>query len=163
MQSMTHELTELLQAWSNGDQGALEKLTPVVYRELHRLARRCMADERRDHTLQATALVNEAYLRLINWMSSVSPFLLMRWIPRMTRQSVQQARRIQKTACIRGRAVNFRQRSGKHSRIHPQPESIDPIGWPTTVARHSDDWRWVGNRVINVLRTVLNVLVRLGR
>jgi RNA polymerase sigma factor (TIGR02999 family) len=67
VQPMTHELTELLRAWSNGDQGALEKLTPVVYRELHRLARRCMADERRDHTLQATALVNEAYLRLINW------------------------------------------------------------------------------------------------
>jgi RNA polymerase sigma factor (TIGR02999 family) len=63
----THEMTELLQAWSDGDQQALEKLTPLIHRELHRLARRCMANERRDHTLQATALVNEAYLRLINW------------------------------------------------------------------------------------------------
>jgi RNA polymerase sigma-70 factor (ECF subfamily) len=45
----------------------LEKLTPLVHRELHRLAKRCMAGERPDHTLQATALVNEAYLRLIDW------------------------------------------------------------------------------------------------
>jgi RNA polymerase sigma factor (TIGR02999 family) len=63
----THELTELLLAWSDGDREALEKLTPLVHRELHRLARRCMAGERPDHTLQATALVNEAYLRLIDW------------------------------------------------------------------------------------------------
>jgi len=60
-------MTELLQAWTDGDAGAFEKLTPLVYRELHGLARRCMLDERRGHTLQATALVNEAYLRLINW------------------------------------------------------------------------------------------------
>src|SRR5215470_16883515 len=67
MQPTAHEMTELLQAWTDGDSEALEKLTPMVYRELHGLARRCMLDERRGHTLQATALVNEAYLRLINW------------------------------------------------------------------------------------------------
>jgi RNA polymerase sigma factor (TIGR02999 family) len=60
------QLTQLLQAWSEGDQGALEELMPVVYDQLHRLAQRYMADERPGHTLQATALVNEAYLRLLD-------------------------------------------------------------------------------------------------
>jgi RNA polymerase sigma-70 factor (ECF subfamily) len=60
------QLTRLLRAWSEGDQSALEELVPLVYEELHRLARRYMADEHPGHTLQATALVNEAYLRLAN-------------------------------------------------------------------------------------------------
>ena len=58
--------TELLQAWSQGDGAALDRLVPLVYEELHRLARRYMRQERADHTLQATSLVNEAYLRLID-------------------------------------------------------------------------------------------------
>ena len=61
-----HDVTRLLRAWSEGDQGALDQLMPVVYDELHRLARHYMADERPEHTLQPTALVNEAYLRLAN-------------------------------------------------------------------------------------------------
>lgn len=61
------ELTALLLAWNDGDQSALEKLTPFVYRELHSLAKRYMAGERGNHTLQATAVVNEAFLRLIDW------------------------------------------------------------------------------------------------
>ncbi|HVO78534.1 MAG TPA: sigma-70 family RNA polymerase sigma factor [Candidatus Bathyarchaeia archaeon] len=69
-----HEVTRLLQAWSNGDERALEKLIPLVYDELHRLARRYMAGERSGHTLQTSALVNEAYLRLVdaqrlNWQN----------------------------------------------------------------------------------------------
>lgn len=60
-----HEVTELLRAWSTGDRTALDRLTPLVYRELHRAARRYMARQQRDHTLQTTALVNEVYLRLI--------------------------------------------------------------------------------------------------
>jgi RNA polymerase sigma factor (TIGR02999 family) len=58
--------TELLRAWSQGDGSAFERLVPLVYEELHRLARRYMRRERPDHTLQATSLVNEAYLRLID-------------------------------------------------------------------------------------------------
>jgi RNA polymerase sigma factor (TIGR02999 family) len=58
--------TELLRAWSQGDGSALERLVPLVYEELHRIARRYMRRERHDHTLQATSLVNEAYLRLID-------------------------------------------------------------------------------------------------
>ena len=61
------EITELLVAWSDGDQAALEKLSPLVYGELHRLAHRYMQRERAGHTLQTTALVNEAYVRLIDW------------------------------------------------------------------------------------------------
>jgi RNA polymerase sigma factor (TIGR02999 family) len=58
--------TELLRAWGQGDGSALDRLVPLVYEELHRLARRYMRQERPDHTLQATSLVNEAYLRLID-------------------------------------------------------------------------------------------------
>jgi RNA polymerase sigma-70 factor, ECF subfamily len=61
-----HEVTQLLKAWTGGDERALEKLTPVVYEELHRVARRCMAGERSGHILQTTALVNEVYLRLVD-------------------------------------------------------------------------------------------------
>jgi RNA polymerase sigma factor (TIGR02999 family) len=57
-------VTQLLRAWGNGDDGALERVTPLVEAELRRLARAYMARERRGHTLQVTALVNEAFLRL---------------------------------------------------------------------------------------------------
>jgi RNA polymerase sigma factor (TIGR02999 family) len=61
------EVTQLLQAWGDGDSLALEKLTPLVYTELRRAARRHMAREPSGHTLQATALVNEVYLRLVDF------------------------------------------------------------------------------------------------
>jgi len=63
----THDVTQLLVAWNNGDQMALEQLVPLVQSELHRLARRYMGNERAGHPLQPTALVNEAYMRLIDW------------------------------------------------------------------------------------------------
>ena len=59
-------VTELLIRWSQGDAGARDELIPLVYGELRRLARRCLAGERRDHTLSSTALVHEAYLRLVD-------------------------------------------------------------------------------------------------
>ena len=59
-------MTELLAAWSDGDRSALDALTPLVYEELRRMARRQMNRERAGHTLQPTALVNEAYLKLID-------------------------------------------------------------------------------------------------
>src|SRR5437879_12995399 len=61
-----HQVTQLLADWSEGDEAALEKLTPVVYEELRRLAHRYMHGQRPDHTLQTTALANEAYLRLVD-------------------------------------------------------------------------------------------------
>jgi RNA polymerase sigma factor (TIGR02999 family) len=60
-------VTQLLVSWSGGDSAALEALTPLVHQELHRLAARYMAGERPGHILQPTALVNEAYLRLVDW------------------------------------------------------------------------------------------------
>jgi RNA polymerase sigma factor (TIGR02999 family) len=63
----TQEITQLLVAWNRGDAAALEQLTPLVHTELHRLAKRYMAGERPGHILQTAALVNEAYLRLIDW------------------------------------------------------------------------------------------------
>jgi len=66
MTSSPHEVTQLLVAWSNGNQAALEKLLPLVYDELHRLAHQYMNRERPGHTLQTSGLVNEAYLRLVD-------------------------------------------------------------------------------------------------
>src|SRR5215510_7884956 len=85
----SHEVTHLLLAWSDGDQSALEKLTPLVYAELHKIAKRHMRRQGENHTLQATALVNEAYLRLIDagsvrWQNRAHFFAiaaqLMRWM-----------------------------------------------------------------------------------
>lgn len=66
MEPNAAEITVFLRAWSNGDAAALDRLTPVVYDELRRLARRYMRHERAGNTLQTTALVNEAYLRLVD-------------------------------------------------------------------------------------------------
>jgi RNA polymerase sigma-70 factor, ECF subfamily len=63
---LPNEITKLLSDWSGGDREALDKLMPIVYEELRRLAHRYMAHERAGHTLQTTALVNEAYMRLVN-------------------------------------------------------------------------------------------------
>jgi len=61
-----HEVTRLLQAWCRGEQAALDRLIPLIHGELHRLAHRYMLRERAGHTLQTSALVNEAYLRLVD-------------------------------------------------------------------------------------------------
>jgi RNA polymerase sigma-70 factor, ECF subfamily len=68
--SSTHEVTELLVAWGNGDEAALEQLAPLIHTELHRLAHLYMSRERTGHTLQTSALINEAYLRLIDWKTA---------------------------------------------------------------------------------------------
>ncbi len=62
----TEEITQLLLAWGKGDEGAFDRLMPLVYDEMRKIARRYMSRQRPDHTLQTTALVNEAYLRLID-------------------------------------------------------------------------------------------------
>ena len=67
--SATHELTRLLTEWVRGNQNALDDLTPLVYRELRQLAASYLRKEREGHTLQPTALVHEAYLRLVDQKS----------------------------------------------------------------------------------------------
>jgi RNA polymerase sigma-70 factor, ECF subfamily len=74
-----HQITQLLVAWGDGDKAALDELMPLVYDELRRLARHYMRREREGHTLQTTALVNEAYLRLVdqkrvNWRNRAQFF-----------------------------------------------------------------------------------------
>jgi RNA polymerase sigma factor (TIGR02999 family) len=75
------EVTQLLKAWGQGDDAALKQLAPLVERELHRMAHRCMARERPGHTLQTTALVNEVYLCLVdidtvNWQDRAHFFAM---------------------------------------------------------------------------------------
>jgi RNA polymerase sigma-70 factor (ECF subfamily) len=77
----THDVTQMLKAWTAGDEQVLEKLTPLVYGELHRVAQRCMAGQRPDHPLQTTELVNEVYLRLVdcgrmNWQDRAHFFAM---------------------------------------------------------------------------------------
>ena len=69
MRPLPHDVTQLLVAWSNGDEAARDQLIPLVYEELHRLAHRHMHRERPGHTLQTSALVNEAFVRLVDQRS----------------------------------------------------------------------------------------------
>ena len=70
MNAENQDVTELLRKWSGGDAAALEELTPLIYAELHRIAKNYLRRERQNHTLQTSALVNEAYVRLIDWKSA---------------------------------------------------------------------------------------------
>src|SRR6476661_4948302 len=77
--SSSESITQLLDRWKQGDQNALEQLTPLVYDELHRLAVAYLRRERREHTLQPTALVNELYLKIFdqqrtNWRNRAQFF-----------------------------------------------------------------------------------------
>jgi RNA polymerase sigma-70 factor (ECF subfamily) len=64
MSSSPNDVTQLLHRWAHGDRGALDELMPLIYRELHKLAKRQMIQQKPDHTLQTTAVIHEAYLRL---------------------------------------------------------------------------------------------------
>jgi RNA polymerase sigma-70 factor, ECF subfamily len=98
------QVTELLLAWGNGDEAALTRLMPAVHDELRRLARRQMRGERPDHTLQTTALVNEAYLRLID-LSRV------RWQDRAHFFALS-ARMMRRILVDHARARNYQKRGG---------------------------------------------------
>jgi RNA polymerase sigma-70 factor, ECF subfamily len=114
------EITALLKAWGSGDAAALDQLTPLVYEELRRLARRYMRNERAGNTLQTTALVNEAYLRLVDakrvgWQDRVHFFAV----------SAQMMRRILVDAA---RARNSAKRGGQVKRVnHSRAFNLDEI------------------------------------
>src|SRR5437867_2438418 len=100
-QPRTQEVTRLLEAWGQGEDAALEQMIPVVYKELRRIAHRKMAGERQGHTLQTTALVNEAYLRLIdfrkvNWQDRVHFFAISAQVMRHILVDFARSRRYQK-------------------------------------------------------------------
>jgi RNA polymerase sigma factor (TIGR02999 family) len=114
------EITALLKAWGSGDAAALDQLTPLVYEELRRLARRYMRNERAGNTLQTTALVNEAYLRLVDtqrvgWQDRVHFFAV----------SAQMMRRILVDAA---RARGSAKRGGQVKRVnHSTAFNLDEI------------------------------------
>jgi RNA polymerase sigma factor (TIGR02999 family) len=116
----TLDVTTLLARWSSGDAGALEQLTPIVYDELRRIARRHLARERKDHTLQSTALVHEAYLRLSG--GSASEY--------QNRQHffAVAAQVIRRVLVDHARAVNAAKRGGGAQKIllEDQPEASTP-------------------------------------
>ena len=101
--------TELLRAWSRGDDGALERLTPLVEAELRRLARGYMRRERRGHTLQTTALVNEAFLRLTDARS-------IGWQDRAHFVGIA-ARLMRRVLVDYARARGYRKRGGEACRV----------------------------------------------
>jgi RNA polymerase sigma-70 factor, ECF subfamily len=99
--SSSHSMTQLLLAWRHGDAAALEQLVPLVYQKLRRLARHYMAGQRPGHTLQATALVNEAYVRLIdcqqvNWKDRAHFFAISAQMMRRVLVEFARSRQYQK-------------------------------------------------------------------
>ena len=102
-------VTALLRAWGDGDDGALEQLTPLVEAELRRLARAYMARERRDHTLQPTALVNEAFLRLTEARR-------VRWQDRAHFLGIS-ARLMRRVLVDHARSRGYRKRGGAAERV----------------------------------------------
>jgi RNA polymerase sigma-70 factor (ECF subfamily) len=112
------DVTGLLRAWSAGDQAAFEKLAPIVYGELHLIARGYMSHERSDHTLQATALVHEAYLQLID-VHSVS------WQDRAHFFAIS-AQTMRRFLIDRARASAAAKRGG--SAAHLQLDDIPEVG-----------------------------------
>src|SRR6266566_3819111 len=99
--SSSHSVTQLLLSWRKGDAAALDQLVPVVYQKLRRLARHHMAGQRPGHTLQATALVNEAYMRLVdceqvNWKDRAHFFAISARMMRRVLVEFARARQYQK-------------------------------------------------------------------
>ena len=114
-------VTELLLAWSEGDEGALERLVPLVEAELRRLARGYMARERRGHTLQITALVNEAFLRLADARR-------LRWQDRAHFLGIS-ARLMRRVLVDHARSRGFQKRGGGAQQVtlsDALPESVEP-------------------------------------
>jgi RNA polymerase sigma-70 factor (ECF subfamily) len=102
-------VTELLRAWSDGDEAALEQLVPLVEAELRRLARRYMVRERRGHTLQTTALVNEAFLRLTDTRQ-------VRWQDRAHFLAIS-ARLMRRVLVDHARSRGYQKRGGDGQRV----------------------------------------------
>jgi RNA polymerase sigma-70 factor (ECF subfamily) len=114
------DISGMLRAWSGGDQGALERLTPFVYEELHRLAGRYMQAERPGHSLQTTALVNEAYMRLVDYKR-------MHWQDRAHFFAVS-AQLMRRILVDRARRHNLKRGGGvKHFSLDDAPQVVG--GW----------------------------------
>jgi RNA polymerase sigma factor (TIGR02999 family) len=121
-----HQITSWLQAWSEGDEAALQQLIPVVYDELRRAARRHMARERASHTLQTTALVHEVYMRLVDLQSAPirnrTHFLaICARLMRHVLVDVARSRRYQKRG---GGAIHVALDEALHAGFTPDPDLV---------------------------------------
>ena len=122
MNESTHDVTRLLQAWRRGDSAALDRLVPLVYEELHRLAHCYMAREWANNTLQTTALIHEAYLRLVDaneieWRNRVHFFAISANVMRRVLVEFARSRGSQKRGG--GRAEEYRSRRRRYSPPSP--------------------------------------------
>ncbi|MCB1995990.1 MAG: sigma-70 family RNA polymerase sigma factor [Burkholderiaceae bacterium] len=123
------DVTQLLTAWRGGDAQALEQLTPLVYRELHRLARGAMRGERPDHTLQTTALVHEAFIALADAQVD--------WADRAHFYAIA-ARQMRRILVNHGEAHRAAKRGG--GLVHAQLEdALDVVGTPSAEISDLDD------------------------
>lgn len=113
-------MSQLLRDWSNGDQEALDKVMPVVYQELHRLAHHYMRKERAGHTLQTTALVNEAYMRLADYKK-------MRWQSRAHFFAVA-AQVMRRILVESARSRNFAKRGGGAQKVELDEAAVVSAG-----------------------------------
>lgn len=114
------EMSQLLRDWSNGDHEALDKLMPVVYQELHRLAHHYMRNERAGHTLQTTALVNEAYMRLADYKR-------MRWQNRAHFFAVA-AQVMRRILVENARSRNYAKRGGAAQQVELEDTAVISAG-----------------------------------
>lgn len=137
-----HEVTKLLIAWRNGDRAALDRVIALVYGELRNLARHFMRQERPDHTLQTTALVNEAYLRLIgyrevDWQDRAHFFRIA--AREMRRVLVDYARRRKAVKRVDARQVSLEEAAGMTREGDPNVLALDEalrrleVLWPRKV------------------------------
>ena len=122
----SHDVTGLLLAWGEGDRTALDRLIPLVHDELHRMAHRYMSGEREGHTLQTTALINEAYLRLVDsgrmhWQNRAHFFAVSAEVMRRILVDFARARHYQKRG---GNAVHLLWTRRRKSR-----RNVKPIWW----------------------------------
>ena len=141
------DVTILLRAWSDGDQHALAQLTPIVYEELHRLARHYMKRERAGHSLQTTALVNEAYLRLVDYKR-------MHWQDRAHFLAVS-AQAMRRILVDHARRRNVKRGADvEHVSLETQPSSrADPpaISCPSTMpSTRWRSWRRAKRKVVEL-------------
>src|SRR5262245_61451004 len=125
MKAQTSDVTVLLRAWNAGDETALQRLAPIVFSELKRLAHRHLANERPNHTLESGALVNEAYLRLVDWKN-------VRWQNRahFFAAAAQMMRRI---LVDYARSRGYQKRGGEFQKVGLEESAIVSPGRSATV------------------------------
>lgn len=161
----THEITELLQAWSKGDAEALAKLMPLVDHELRKIAHSYMSKERVDHTLQTTALINEALIRFIeadkiDWQSRVHFYSI---VARRMRQILVEHAREQLTAKRGARAEHVNVSDAQHLSTE-KSEEVVVLDVALTKLAHIDErkskiveYRYFGGFTLPEVAEILNV------